>query len=113
MLRGNRSILNKVKLTKAVLGSRLFSEFERMNVANEITAIAMGAHDQVKPENVLSKEDLINKIYIFIYRRHIKKIYKFEILYLNQVSQFFFSHFFDDHLKGPLPAIEFYHANSI
>jgi hypothetical protein len=59
MLSGNLSILNRVKLTNAVFGSRLFFSFVKIKVPKPITAIRIGAHDHVRPENAFNIEDFL------------------------------------------------------
>lgn len=55
-LSGNRSMLNNVRLTKAVFGSRLFFSSIKMNVPKETTATTSGAHDHVNPDTVLNND---------------------------------------------------------
>lgn len=62
---GNLSMLNKVKLTNAVLASRLLFSSIKMNVANETTATMNGAHDHIKLDNEFNKADFIKRINSF------------------------------------------------
>ena len=58
MLSGNLSIEKRVKLTKAVFGSRLFALSIKRKVAKATVATTNGAQAQINVEIVLINSDL-------------------------------------------------------
>ena len=56
---GNLSMLKRVRLTKAVLGSKLLLSLMKIYTAKATVAIVIGAIAHVKLVSVLSRADLI------------------------------------------------------